>query len=332
MRVAVFSAKPYDHTFLEPAARKHGQTLTFLEPQLNSETAKLAEGFPAICAFVNDIIDSGVVSRLSEFGVKFIALRSAGFNNVDLTAAAKAGLKVVRVPAYSPYAVAEHTIGLILTLNRHIHRAWMRVREGNFSLAGLLGFDLHGSTVGIVGTGEIGVVVATILAGFGCKLLAYDVKPNPKCESLGTKYVSLEELLSKSDIVTLHCPLTPATRYLINAESIARMKPGVMLINTSRGAVIDTRAVITGLKSGQIGYLGIDVYEEEGEFFFEDLSSELIADDVFARLLTFPNVVVTGHQGFFTRNALERIAETTAENLAELEATGSCRNEVLAKS
>lgn len=332
MRIAVFSTKPYDRTYFEPAAQRLGHELTFFELHLTAETAKLAEGFPAVCAFVNDTLDASALNKLNAGGVRFVALRCAGFNNVDLAAAAAAGIQVVRVPAYSPYAVAEHTVGLMLTLNRHIHRAWMRVREGNFALAGLVGFDLHGSTVGIVGTGEIGCVVARILNGFGCKLLAYDVRPNPECEKLGARYVSLDELFVNAEIITLHCPLLPSTKYLINAAAIAKMKPGVMIINTSRGAVIDTRAVVEGLKTGQIGYLGLDVYEEEGEFFFEDLSSTLIADDVLARLLTFPNVVVTGHQAFLTRNALERIAETTLENLTELDKTGTCKNAVVAKT
>jgi D-lactate dehydrogenase len=331
MRIAVFSTKPYDRTYFAPAAQRLGHELTFLEPHLTAETAKLAEGFPAVCAFVNDTLDAEVLGRLKECGVRFVTLRCAGYNNVDLAAAAAAGIPVVRVPAYSPYAVAEHTVGLILTLNRHIHRAWSRVREGNFSLAGLVGFDLNGSTVGIIGTGEIGCVVARILAGFGCQLLAHDVRPNPECEKLGARYVPLDELLANSDIITLHCPLLPATKYLVNSSAIARMKRGVMLINTSRGGVIDTRAVIDGLKTGQIGYLGLDVYEEEGDFFFEDLSSNLIGDDVLARLLTFPNVLITGHQAFLTRNALARIAETTLENLAELDATGTCKNAVVAK-
>ncbi len=235
---------------------------------------------------------------------------------------------MVRVPGYSPYAVAEHTIGLILALNRQIHRAYNRVRDGNFALEGLLGFDIHGKTVGIIGTGQIGLIVAQILKGFGCRLLAHDLTPNPECVDLGVSYVSLRELLSESDIVTLHCPLTPETRHLIDTEALDQIKRGAMLVNTSRGAVIDTRAVIDALKSSRLGSLGLDVYEEEADLFFEDLSNELIHDDVLARLLTFPNVIVTGHQAFFTREALEQIAETTLGNIAEFERTNACTNEV----
>jgi D-lactate dehydrogenase len=328
MRVAVFSTKPYDRTFLERANVGFAHDLTFFEPRLTSETSSLAGGFSAVCVFVNDILDASVLERLAEGGTTAIALRCAGFNNVDFPAAEKLGIKVVRVPAYSPHAVAEHTVGLMLTLNRKIHRAYARVREGNFSLDGLLGFDLYGRTVGIVGTGQIGAIVAGIMSGFGCRLLGFDLHPNPDCEQLGLKYASLDELLPESDIVTLHCPLTPETRYLINTETIGQMKSGAMLINTSRGAVIDTKAVIEGLKSGRIGSLGVDVYEEEADYFFEDLSQQVITDDVLARLLTFPNALVTGHQAFFTQEALDAIAETTLKNLREIEETGRSENEV----
>lgn len=331
MRVAVFSTKPYDRTFLEHANGRFAHDLTFFEPRLTSETSRLADGFPAVCVFVNDILDASVLKRLAEGGTTAISLRCAGFNNVDLPAAEKLGIKVVRVPAYSPHAVAEHTVGLMLTLNRKIHRAFARVREGNFSLDGLLGFDLHGRTVGVVGTGQIGAIVARIMSGFGCRLLGYDLQHNAECEQLGLTYVPFDELLSESDIVTLHCPLTPETRYLINTETIGQMKSGAMLINTSRGAVIDTKAVIEGLKSGRIGSLGVDVYEEEADYFFEDLSQQVIADDVLARLLTFPNVLVTGHQAFFTQEALEAIAETTLKNLREIEETGGSENEVASR-
>lgn len=328
MQVGVFSTKPYDLAFLEQANSRYGHDLTFFEPRLTLETSSLAKGFAAVCVFVNDILDDSVLERLAKGGTSVVALRCAGFNNVDLFSAEKQGIRVVRVPAYSPHAVAEHTVGLILTLNRKIHRSYNRVREGNFSLDGLLGFDLHGRTVGIVGTGQIGGIVARIMSGFGCRLLGYDKYPNADCEGLGMAYVSLDELLSDSDIVSLHCPLTPETRYLINADSIRRMKSGAMLINTSRGAVIDTKAVIEGLKSGRIGSLGIDVYEEEGDYFFEDLSQQVIADDVLARLLTFPNVLVTGHQAFFTQEALAAIAGTTLKNLHEIEESGQSANEV----
>lgn len=276
--------------------------------------------------FVNDQLDASVLEILASHGTRLIALRCAGFNNVDLKVAAKLGMTIVRVPAYSPYAVAEHTIGLILTLNRKIHRAYNRVREGNFSLDGLLGFDLHGRTIGIVGTGKIGQIVAQIMQGFGCRLLAYDLHPNSVCEAAGAKYVELSKLLSDSDIITLHCPLTPETHHLINREAIAQMKQGVMLINTSRGALIHTEAVIGGLKSQRVGALGLDVYEQESDLFFEDLSDQIIQDDLFERLMTFPNVIVTAHQAFFTKEALQNIAETTLSNITDYQEGKGCSN------
>jgi D-lactate dehydrogenase len=327
MRTAVFSTKGYDREFLT-AANRGTHELHFLEARLDSTTAALAAGFEAVCAFVNDTLDAPVLAQLARGGVRLIALRAAGFNNVDLAAAQQHGLGVVRVPAYSPHAVAEHTIGLILALNRHLHRAYNRVREGNFSLDGLLGFDLHGRTAGVIGTGKIGAIVAKLLHGFGCEVLVMDPFQNAECVAFGARYVSLEELLSRADIVSLHCPLTRENKHLINARALALMKDGVMLINTSRGALIDTLAVIAALKSGKLGYLGLDVYEEEGDIFFEDLSSQIIRDDVFTRLLTFPNVLITGHQAFFTRNALEMIAATTVANLSEFEATGRCANQL----
>lgn len=328
MRVALFSTKPYDRLFFERANADFQHELTFFEPRLTAETCGLGRGYPAICAFVNDVLDAQILEELHSHGTQVIALRSAGFNNVDLTAAKRLGMSVVRVPAYSPFSVAEYTVGLMLTLNRKIHRAFNRVREGNFSLDGLLGFDLHGRNVGIVGTGQIGVCVAKIMAGFGCRLLGFDVRPNPECIALGMEYVSVDDLFAASDIVTLHCPLTPQTRYLVNEASIERMRSGVMLINTSRGAVVDTRAVIEGLKSGRIGALGLDVYEEEVDYFFEDRSTQLIRDDILARLLTFPNVIVTSHQAFFTREALGAIAQTTLQNLRQLEKEGTCIHSV----
>jgi len=327
-RVAVFSTKPYDRSFLERVNGKFHHDLTFFEPRLTAETCGLAAGYAAVCVFVNDRLDRTVLDRLAQNGTKVVVLRCAGFNNVDLLAAERVGIKVVRVPAYSPFAVAEHTVALMLALNRKTHRAYARIREGNFSLDGLLGFDLHGRTVGIIGTGQIGTVVARIMAGFGCHLLGHDLHPNAKCEALGVKYVSFTELLESSDIVTLHCPLTPETHHLLDADAVQRMKPGVMLINTSRGAVIDTKAIIDGLKNGRIGSLGLDVYEEEADYFFENLSNQIITDDVLTRLLTFPNVVVTGHQGFFTREALEAIATTTLQNLKDVQETGWSGNEV----
>lgn len=329
MNIAVFSTKPYDRRFLESANRSFGHKLTFFEPRLTRDTATLARGFAAVCIFVNDRVGPKTIATLAEGGTRLIALRCSGFNNVDLRAARDHGIAVVRVPAYSPYAVAEHTIALLLDVNRKIHRAYTRVREGNFALEGLLGFDLHGLTAGIVGTGKIGSVVARILNGFGCRLLAHDRQENPECLDIGVRYVDLDTLLSESDIVTLHCPLTPETHHLIDDAAIDRMKQGVTLINTSRGPLIDTRAIIRGLKEGRIGHLGIDVYEEEADLFFEDLSTKVIQDDIFARLTTFPNVVITGHQAFFTRNALDNIAETTLANVREFAESGACANAVV---
>ncbi len=330
MRTAVFSTKDYDRFFLEPLAKEAGHELVFLEPRLVPETAILATDCEAVCAFVNDQLSAEVLQRLADGGTKYIALRSAGFNHVDLPAAEQLGFRVGRVPAYSPYAVAEHTVGMMLTLNRKFHKSFNRVREGNFSLDQLLGFDMHGKTVGIVGTGQIGAVAAKIVAGFGCQVLLYDVRVNDDCRALG-RYVSLDELFRESDIITLHCPLTPETHHLISDQAIDKMKPGVMLINTSRGALVDTQAVIAGLKSSKIGYLGLDVYEEEADLFFEDLSDRIIQDDQFTRLLTFHNVLITAHQAFFTRNAMEQIAKVTISNLNCFERDEPCENEVRAK-
>jgi Lactate dehydrogenase and related dehydrogenases len=321
MRVTVFSTKPYDRLFLDRGTER-GLDMRYHESRLSPETAGLAEGSAAICAFVNDDLSRQVLERLVDLGVRLVALRSAGFNNVDLEAAEAIGLTIARVPAYSPHAVAEHTMAIILSLNRKIHRAYNRVRDGNFALEGLLGFDLHGKTMGIVGTGKIGAVLAGIAAGFGCRLLGHDVRPNPDCEALGMSYVGREELFRRSDILSLNCPLTPDTRHMIRTETLPMLKPGVMLINTSRGAVIDAHAAIAGLKDGTIGSLGLDVYEEEADLFFEDLSNEVLRDDVFARLLTFPNVLITGHQAFFTREALDAIAETTIGNIVSFRETG----------
>lgn len=328
MKVAVFSTKSYDRRFLEAANEKYGHDLVFFEPRLHLETSALAVGFPVVCIFVNDLLDATALAAVAKGGTHLIALRSAGFNHVDLSAARGLGLSIVRVPAYSPYAVAEHTVGLILALNRKIHRAYNRVREGNFALDGLLGFDLHGRTVGIVGTGKIGAITAQILRGFGCHLLGYDLYQNPECHAIGMQYVSLPELFGAADIISLHCPLSPETYHLIDDAAIDKMKAGVMVINTSRGALIDAQAVTNGLKSGKIGYLGLDVYEQESDLFFEDLSNRVIQDDVFQRLLTFPNVLITGHQAFFTEDALRNIAETTLANITDFEAGRPCANEV----
>jgi len=330
MNVAFFSTKRYDRSsFLAANAERH--TFRFLDPHLTAQTVSLARGSDAVCVFVNDRLGAGVVDDLAAMGVRFIALRCAGFNNVDLNEAARLGVGVGRVPAYSPHAVAEYTVALMLTLNRQIHRANNRVREGNFSLEGLVGFDFYGRTVGLIGTGRIGVITAKILVGLGCRVIAYDPIPNKDCAALGVQFVTLEELFSEAHVISLHCPLTHENHHLISDPALAKMRDGVMIINTSRGALLDTRAVIEALKSGRVGYLGLDVYEEEGDLFFEDLSDTIIADDIFSRLLTFPNVLITGHQAFFTRNALENIAATTVANLTEFETTGHCANSPPAK-
>ena len=328
MRIAFFSTHGFDRQFFDKANRAHGHDIQYLEARLTPATSALAAGATGVCAFVNDDLHAEVLTRLHANGVRLIALRSAGFNHVDAPKARILGLTVARVPAYSPHAVAEHTIAMMLSLNRHIHRAHARVREGNFSLDGLLGFDMQGRTVGIVGTGRIGAVVARILTGFGCRILAHDVEVNPECAALGVQYLALDDLWRQSDIVSLHAPLTHATRHIIDAAAIARMKRGVMILNTSRGALVDTAALIDGLKSGHIGHLGLDVYEEEEHLFFRDLSAQVIQDDVFARLLTFPNVLITAHQGFFTKEALDAISNITLENVTAFERGARSGNEL----
>lgn len=331
MRVAIFGSQPYDTRFFDAANAKGGNPheLVYFEARLRTRTAALADGFPVVCVFVNDEVDAKTLKNLAKNGTKLIALRCAGFNNVDLKTAEELGISVVRVPAYSPYAVAEHTVGLILMLNRKLHKAYNRVREDNFTLNGLLGFDLFGRTVGIIGTGKIGMIFAEIMHGFGCHLLGYDSYPNDDFTKLGdARYVDLPELFSQSDIISLHCPLFPETHHIINQNAIAQMKRGVMLINTSRGPLVDTVAVIEGIKSGTIGYLGIDVYEQEEQFFFEDWSDEIIQDDTFQLLQSFQNVVITGHQAFFTEDALTAIAETTIANISEFEQRKPLTNEV----
>jgi D-lactate dehydrogenase len=327
MDVAIYSSKKYDREYLQAAFGARHRA-TFLDMSLSTSNVELAKGKLAICAFVNDDLSRDVLTALARMGVGLVTLRCTGFNNVDLKAAKELGIRIARVPAYSPHAVAEHAIGLLLALNRKLHRAFNRVRENNFSLDGLLGFDLFGKTVGIVGTGEIGSVVARILIGFGCNVIATDPSPNAACRTLGVRYVSWEELCTESRIITLHCPLTQQTRHLVDAQAIQRMKPDVMLINTSRGAVIDTPAIIQALKANHIGSLAMDVYEEEAHLFFDDLSDRIVADDVFSRLLTFPNVLITGHQGFFTHEALAKIAAITAANLTSFETTGVPIHEV----
>ncbi len=313
--VAVFGTKPYDRDALS-AANDGRVDLRFLDKHLDPHNAALAEGCQAVCAFVNDDLGPETIGRLAKLDIDVIAMRCAGVNNVDLDAAKSHNIAVVNVPSYSPEAVAEHCLGLMLSLNRGIHRAHNRVREQNFSLTGLLGFNLHGKTIGIIGTGQIGTALARISRGFGMRILAHDPNQSSECVELGARYVALDVLLADSDIISLHCPLVPETHHLIGTEEVQAMRDGVMLINTSRGALVDSSALIAGLKSGKIGYLGLDVYEEEQSLFFRDLSSSVITDDVFSRLLTFPNVLITGHQAFFTADALGQIAETTIDNIA----------------
>ena len=321
--VAFFDTKSYDkESFMRYA--DDDIKIRFFENRLNADTVSMTACCDAVCAFVNDDIDRAVIDKLAEYGVGVVAMRCAGYNNVDLKAAS-GRIKVLRVPAYSPHAIAEHTMGLILTLNRRLHRAYIRTRDHNFSLAGLTGFDLHGKTVGIIGTGKIGVCFADICKGFGMKILGYDPYENP---DFCGEYVSCEELLKQSDIISLHCPLTRENRHLINRDTIAQMKNGVFVINTSRGRLIDTPALIDGIKSGKIGAAGLDVYEEETDFFFEDLSEEIIRDDVLSTLISLPNVLVTSHQAFLTREALDSIAATTMENLRAYFAGEELINEV----
>jgi D-lactate dehydrogenase len=330
MRMAVFDTHGFDREALETANGRYRHDLTFFDARLTPETASLAAGFGAVCPFVNDQLDAAALTLLAEGGVRLIALRSAGYNNVDLPAAARLGLTVVRVPEYSPHAVAEHAVTLLLALNRKIHRAYARVREANFSLDGLVGFDLHGKVVGVVGTGRIGAVMLRIMHGFGCRLLANDMAPDASLvDRLGVRYVELPELFRESDIISLHVPLTRSTRHLIDAEALALMKPGVLLINTGRGGLIDSRALVAALKHRRIGGAGLDVYEVEEGVFFQDLSGLGIDDDVLARLLTFPNTLITSHQGFLTVEALRNIAETTLANASAFEA-GRIENQVVA--
>jgi len=326
--IAFFDAKPYDREFFDNANRHLGFEIKYFESRLGPETVVLAQGANAVCAFVNDTLSREVLDRLYDFGIRIVALRAAGYNNVDLKAA-HSRIHITRVPAYSPHAVAEHTVALILSLNRKIHKAYYRVREGNFTISGLLGFDLNGKTAGIIGTGKIGRIVIQILRGFGMNVLAYDLFPDEKgAQEVGFTYTDLDTLYSQSDIISLHCPLTPQNFYMIDEKSIHKMKPGVMIINTGRGKLINTRALIVGLKTGKVGSAGLDVYEEESEFFFEDYSATVIGDDVFARLLTFPNVLMTSHQGFFTREALTNIAQTTLGNIEGFFKDGSLPNEI----
>jgi D-lactate dehydrogenase len=319
MKIAFFSAQPYDKVFFNRYNDTTGFELVYFETALHAATASLAEGCTAVCIFVNDKANREVIQQLAAKGVRFIALRCAGFNNVDLQAAAEYGLRVCRVPAYSPEAVAEHALAMILTLNRKTNKAYNRVREQNFSLNGLLGFNMHGKTVGVIGTGNIGQAFCHIMLGLGCRVLAFDLVASRALEQAGVVFVPLIELMQQSDIISLHCPLTDQTRHIIGEQTIPLMKDGVMLINTSRGALIDTPRVIEALKTGKIAYLGIDVYEQEEKLFFRDLSADIIQDDTIQRLMSFPNVLVTAHQAFFTGEALTQIALTTLKNIAELQ-------------
>lgn len=324
MRVAVFNVKSYDREYLAaanaelPESKRH--ELVWFEPRLSRETAPLAQGCEAVCVFVNDKLDGAVLDVLFAQGVRLVALRCAGFNNVDLVKAKALGMTLVRVPAYSPHAVAEHAAALLLTLNRKTHRAHARVRDGNFALQGLCGFDIHGKTAGVIGTGKIGIAFAKIMTGFGCKVLAFDPIPTDEAKQVGVTYVTLDELLQQSDIVSLHCPLTPKTRHLIDQVALSQMKRGATLINTGRGALVDTKALIVALKQHHLGGVGVDVYEEEEGLFFEDHSAEGVDDDTFVRLSNFPNVLVTAHQGFLTAEALTAIARVTLTNISEFAA------------
>lgn len=332
MKVALFDTHRFEKKVFDQFNENFHHELTYFEPRLTPETAKLASGFQAICAFANDKLNEETLSVLHSSGVQLIALRSAGFNHVDLLAAARLGLKVVRVPAYSPHAVAEHAVALLLAMNRKLCRASSRVKELNFSLEGLVGFDLYRKKVGLIGTGRIGSVMATIMRGFGSDVLAYDPFPNPELTALGVKYTSLNELYSSADIISLHAPLTEATRHMIDGKALEKMKPGVFLINTGRGALLDTKALIKSLKSGHIGAAGLDVYEEEENIFFQDLSDQVLQDDLLARLLTFPNVLITSHQAFLTQEALAGIAETTLQNIEDFSKARPLVNEVKAPS
>lgn len=319
MRTAVYSARRYDKTLLARANADAGHALRFFEDRLTLSTAGLAEGCEAVCVFVNDCVDAPVLAVLARQGTRLVATRSTGYNQIDVAAARQLGIEVVRVTDYSPYSVAEFAVGLLLAVNRKIARASARTRDGNFDLEGLMGFDLHGKTIGVVGTGKIGLIFARIMAGFGCAILGHDPYPSQAFAQAGGSYVTVDELLARSDVVSLHCPLTEATRYIINAHNLARLKRGSILVNTSRGGLVDTDAAIEALKSGRLGGLAIDVYEQEANLFFQDLSSTIICDDVIQRLVSFPNVIVTGHQAFFTVEAIGQIMQTTIDSISAFE-------------
>jgi D-lactate dehydrogenase len=328
MRIAVFSAQPYDREFLNAANAAEGHELHYFEAALGPESVALAAGFEGVCIFVNDVADAGVLEALRAGGTGLVALRCTGFNNVDLAAAARLGLKVVRVVNYSPHSVAEHAVALLLAINRKVHRAYNRTRDANFSLNGLMGFDLHGKTAAVVGTGKIGRVFARIMLGFGCNVIGYDPYRSPEFEALGARYAEPGEIGADADIISLHCPLTPENHHIVNAATLAKMKRGALLVNTSRGGLVDTDAAIEALKSGQLGGLALDVYEQEGAVFFRDLSSTIVTDDVLQRLIAFPNVIVTGHQAFFTREAIGTISETTLRSATEFANRAPLSNEI----
>ncbi|EJN10198.1 2-hydroxyacid dehydrogenase [Herbaspirillum sp. YR522] len=317
MKTAVFSTRRYDQTLLSRANRDGAHELLFLQDGLDAGTAALAAGCEAVCVFVNDDVSAEVLVQLARQGTRLVLTRSTGYNHIDVAAAGRVGITVMRVADYSPYSVAEFAVGLLLAVNRKIARASVRTREGNFELDGLMGVDLHGKTVGVIGTGKIGTIFARIMAGFGCRLLGYDTHPNPQFEQLGARYVGTDELLASSDVVSLHCPLTEQTRHIVNARTLAMVKPGCILVNTSRGGLVDTEAAIGALKSARLRGLAIDVYEQEASLFFQDLSSTIITDDVIQRLVSFPNVIVTGHQAFFTEEAIGQIMDTTVRNLTD---------------
>ena len=328
MKIAVFSAQPYDREFLDAANAAEGHELHYFEAALGPETVALAAGFAGVCIFVNDVANAAVLQALHAGGTGLVALRCTGFNNVDLAAAARLGVKVVRVVNYSPHSVAEHAVALLLAINRKTHRAYNRTRDSNFSLQGLMGFDFHGKTVAVLGTGKIGRVFARIMLGFGCDVIGYDPFRSPEFEALGARYAAPGEIGADADIISLHCPLTPDNHHIINADKLARMKKGALLVNTSRGGLVDTEAAIEALKSGQLGGLALDVYEQEAGLFFRDLSDTIVTDDVLQRLLSFPNVIVTGHQAFLTREAIGTISETTLRSATEFAGKAPLSNEI----
>jgi D-lactate dehydrogenase len=328
MKIAFFSSKAYDKEFFDLNILSKKHQISYFDMLLNKDTANFTKGFDAICAFVNDKIDGDTIEILTENGIKLIVLRCAGFNNIDVNAAIKNNIKIFRVPAYSPEAVAEHAVALILTLNRKTHKAYNRIRENNFSLEKLTGFNLFEKTVGVIGTGKTGAAFCKIMLGFGCQVVAFDIQENESLKQLGVTYILFDELLKNADVISIHCPLNPQTQHLINDVAFAKMKDGVMLINTSRGAIVDTKKAITALKSKKLGYLGIDVYEQEENLFFKDLSESIIQDDVISRLMSFPNVLITAHQGFFTKEALAQIANITLHNVDDFVNGISSENEV----